>query len=238
MPLTLLSQDPLWSDITPIAQQEAEGALVPIMYGLEYQDAMDYFRAVSASEEHSERALDLTLRIIRMNPAHYTVWQYRFQTLLKLEKSLTDELGLMNELAEENMKSYQVWHHRLLLLTHLPPPISPSTIISELSFIATSLLPDAKNYHTWAYRQFVLTHFEALLTPEDWRKEQTWLDSLLKVEGDVRNNSAWGHRWFLSFGRVGVLEGGKGNVEREVEYTLSQIKLVPNNASSWAYLRG
>ena len=35
---------------------------------------MDYFRAVSATGEKSERVLELTETIIRMNPAHYTVW--------------------------------------------------------------------------------------------------------------------------------------------------------------------
>lgn len=36
--------------------------------------------------------------------------QYRFKTLIELAKSLPDELELMNQLAEENMKSYQVWY--------------------------------------------------------------------------------------------------------------------------------
>jgi hypothetical protein len=35
--------------------------------------------------------------------------QYRFKTLIALGKSLPDELALMNRLAEDNMKSYQVW---------------------------------------------------------------------------------------------------------------------------------
>lgn len=35
---------------------------------------MDYFRAVSAAEEHSDRVLALTEGIIRLNPSHYTVW--------------------------------------------------------------------------------------------------------------------------------------------------------------------
>ena len=38
------------------------------------RDAMDYFRAIAAVEERSERALELTETIIRKNPAHYTVW--------------------------------------------------------------------------------------------------------------------------------------------------------------------
>lgn len=73
------------------------------------RNAMDYFRAVSAAGEHSERVLKLTEMIIRKNPSHYTVWQYRFNTLVALKKDLGAELELMNEFAKENLKSYQVW---------------------------------------------------------------------------------------------------------------------------------
>lgn len=38
------------------------------------RDSMDHFRAIAAAGEKSERALELTETIIRMNPAHYTVW--------------------------------------------------------------------------------------------------------------------------------------------------------------------
>jgi protein farnesyltransferase/geranylgeranyltransferase type-1 subunit alpha len=39
---------------------------------------MDYFRGVVAVKEHSERVLQLTEHIVRMNPAHYSVWYARF----------------------------------------------------------------------------------------------------------------------------------------------------------------
>jgi hypothetical protein len=35
---------------------------------------MDHFRALAAFGEKSERGLELTETIIRLNPAHYTVW--------------------------------------------------------------------------------------------------------------------------------------------------------------------
>jgi protein farnesyltransferase/geranylgeranyltransferase type-1 subunit alpha len=70
---------------------------------------MDYFRAIAALGEKSDRALELTETIIRLNPAHYTVWQYRIAILLELGKDLEEELELMNEFARENLKSYQVW---------------------------------------------------------------------------------------------------------------------------------
>jgi len=54
---------------------------------------------------------------------------------------------------------------------------------------------------------------------EEWVEEDSRDDGEEgeKVVGDVRNNSAWGHRWFLSFGRVGVEEEKEENLKREVE---------------------
>lgn len=64
-----------WADITPIAQNDGgPNPLAAIAYTEEYSEAMGYFRAVTAKNEKSERALELTEHIISMNPAHYTIW--------------------------------------------------------------------------------------------------------------------------------------------------------------------
>ena len=89
----------------------------------------------------------------------------------------------------------------------------------ELSFTRRALDLDAKNYHTWAYRQWVLSFFFGASlpplvdgTPEPttstraadiegrdkvWAGELEYVDELL--EDDVRNNSAWNHRFFVAF---------------------------------------
>ncbi|ORY35543.1 hypothetical protein BCR39DRAFT_510606 [Naematelia encephala] len=228
-----LSQRGTWTGIEPIAQDDGPNPLCAIMYANEYRDAMDYFRAIRASGEQSERVLELTETIIRDNPAHYTVWQYRLATLLALGKDLKEELELMNEFARINLKSYQVWHHRLLLLTH----ISPAHPRAEIDFIHDSLIPDSKNYHTWAYLHWLYSHFSTLgrITEQDWGEEIRWCEELLRVDG--RNNSAWGWRWFLMVSRPGA-EGSKDGGEEEISYTLKAIHRIPHNVSAWNYLRG
>ncbi len=87
----------------------------------------------------------------------------------------------------------------------------------ELSFTRRALDLDAKNYHTWAYRQWVLCYFFGASLPAPTEKEPTtttraadadareavWAGELAYVdellEDDVRNNSAWNHRFFVAF---------------------------------------
>lgn len=66
-----------WEDIVPIPQDDGgPDPLAAIAYTEEYSEAMSYLRAVMAQDEKSDRALTLTEDIIRMNPAHYTVWYF------------------------------------------------------------------------------------------------------------------------------------------------------------------
>jgi protein farnesyltransferase/geranylgeranyltransferase type-1 subunit alpha len=119
----------------------------------------------------------------------------------------------MDEIAIRHMKTYQVWHHRRLLMTHLlrnagtdktsaSTSKPPSQIASnELVLIARTLAEDAKNYHTWSYRQWLL----AFVNDDSlWERELDFVDSMLNH--DIRNNSAWHHRFFVVF-QSGVRDG-------------------------------
>lgn len=67
--------DEKWADVMPIPQDEGgPNPVAAIAYTDEYSQAMSYLRAVMASNERSLRVMELTDHIIRMNPAHYTVW--------------------------------------------------------------------------------------------------------------------------------------------------------------------
>ncbi|KZT69178.1 protein prenylyltransferase [Daedalea quercina L-15889] len=229
----LYAERPEWSDVVPVPQYQGVDALAPINYSAEYQDATDYFRGIIRMGETSPRVLKLTRDIINMNPAHYSAWQYRYKTLIAIGADLTEELRQMDDFALTNMKTYQVWHHRRLLLTALR---SRDAAAGELAFTARVLAADAKNYHTWSYRQWLLAHFND--EERLWAGERAWVEDLL--EKDVRNNSAWHHRFFVVWSS-GVREGDEDREavgRRELAFAKEKIALAPNNPSAWNYLRG
>ncbi|GAA5939445.1 hypothetical protein JCM3775_001714 [Rhodotorula graminis] len=233
-----------YADLAPVPQDDAPNCLVPIAYDEMYRDCMDTFRALVKKGEKSERTLEVTQWIIRLNPGHYSVWKYRADTLLALQSSMTDELDLLDQLVKYHLKSYQVWQHRRTIVLALDDPSR------ELEFTAKALSIDEKNYHTWAYRQWVLCHFwadrsvapDVLSAQSDERRqevERVWTGELEYVEGlldsDVRNNSAWNHRFFVAFESG---NGGDEAGEREIRYVKEKLALSPNNPSAWNYLRG
>ncbi|KAL6709676.1 CAAX geranylgeranyltransferase alpha subunit [Coniothyrium glycines] len=218
--------DPAWADIEPLPQDD--GALHPlaaIAYSDEYSEAMGYLRAVMAKNEFSERILDLTEHIISMNPAHYTVWLYRAKNVSQIGRPLQDEIAWLNPTALKHLKNYQIWHHRHTIIDALGSPEG------EAEFISTMLEQDSKNYHVWSYRQWLVKRFDLFDEPEELK----WTHSM--IAADVRNNSAWNHRYYLVVGGP----GGKPSQEiakREIEYTEAAIRKAPQNQSPWNYLLG
>lgn len=184
-------------------------------------DAMDYFRAVTRANEKSQRVLTLIEDIIDMNPAHYTVWNYRQQVLFSLDADLDKELEYIDEIAADQAKNYQVWHHRQVIVDRL------NKGDRELPFINSILEEDSKNYHGWSYRQWVVKRFDL------WESELSYTDDLLVF--DVRNNSAWNYRYYILFNNPKT--PSEEVIASEIKFTEKQIVLAPNNSSSWAYLK-
>ncbi len=90
---------PEWSDVVPVELHEGPFPVVAIAYSdrcdyiyialplvyfnvlnifsFSVKDIFNYFRAIVLKNEISERAFQLTSDALELNPANYTVWQYR-----------------------------------------------------------------------------------------------------------------------------------------------------------------
>lgn len=149
-----------------------------------------------------------------------------------MKKDLREEIEYLNDIALRHIKNYQIWNHRQFIVTCLDDPTG------EADFLGEMFAKDAKNYHVWSYRQWLVKHFAL------WnQRELDDVERLLRV--DVRNNSAWNHRWFLVFGREGEMDAAgqrlkidDADLNREEEFAKEAIKLAPQNESPWNYLRG
>lgn len=210
--------------------------------------AMGYLRAVMASQEHSPRVLTLTEHIITLNAAHYTVWLYRAATLFALNSSISAELEWINNIALENQKNYQIWHHRQLLIDTLYPTIQNDEAAlmqladTEIDFMTQMFHEDAKNYHVWSYRQYFVRKLN-LFNDAELKS----IEELLRL--DIRNNSAWSHRFFVVFSNPEYstpdLKATEHDpripdsiIDREIEFSKAATFEAPQNQSPWNYIRG
>lgn len=67
-----------------------------------------------------------------------------------------------------------------------------------------------------------------------WEGELDYTETL--ISEDLRNNSAWNHRYFV-LKRTKQLED-ENLIKKEVIFTVENIIKVPDNESTWNYLRG
>lgn len=150
----------------------------------------------------------------------------------------------------QNRQTYNSYrHHRQIIMSSKKH--FPTLPAAEPDFLMDMFAQDSKNYHVWTYRHWLVRHFNLWDSPREIRDVETL------IEQDVRNNSAWNHRYILRFGpRYDEPDAGMANatksgsqkgrldvvdedlVDSELEYAKSKIVLAPENRSPWSYARG
>lgn len=212
---------PEWSDVEPISIK-TQTSIMDIRYTARYEEAFSYFRAMLVRDELSERSLALTADCIELQRSNFSVWYFRRRILRKLTHHLDDELTFVERVIENEPKNYQVWHHRKTIVEWLRDGSH------DKKLTASVLTIDNKNYHAWQHRQWVIKEFAL------WDGELDFTDAHIAM--DVRNNSAWNHRFFV------IKETKRYEdltwLQEELKHTQNRIDQLPNNESSWSYLRG
>lgn len=212
---------PEWADIEPISLR-SQSSIMNIRYTACYEETFSYFRAMLVRDEISERSLSLTADCIELQRSNFTVWYFRRRILRKLSHHLQDELAFVEKVIEDEPKNYQVWHHRKTIVEWLKDGSH------DKQLTASVLSVDNKNYHAWQHRQWVIKEFNL------WKDELEFTDAQISI--DVQNNSAWNHRYFV-VSETKCYEDLKW-LDEEINYVHKRIEQLPNNESSWSYLRG
>lgn len=212
---------PEWADVEP-KSIKTQTSVMNIKYTPRYEETFSYFRAMLARDELSERSLALTADCLELQRSNFSVWYFRRRILKKLKHHLKDELAFVGQAIEEEPKNYQVWHHRKTIVEWLRDGSN------EKQLIASVLVDDNKNYHAWQHRQWVIKEFDL------WDGEIDYTDIQLTI--DPRNNSAWNHRFFVV--KSTRLFENLEWIEQEIKRVHESIDRLPNNESTWSYLRG
>jgi len=96
--------DPQFSDLDPIEQDDGPNPVVQILYTDSFKDNYDYFRAIYRAQEISKRAYFLTEKCIDQNPSNYTVWEYRRRIVKELKLDCMLELEFTKSKMGSNPK--------------------------------------------------------------------------------------------------------------------------------------
>lgn len=194
------------------------------------------FLANHQNRIYTKEALDLSAKLLEINPECYTAWNYRklavqhnlSQSDYDSVTSLFDqELKLVENALKKNFKSYGAWHHRKWVLSK-----GHSSTDNELRLLDDFQKADARNFHAWNYRRFVTALMK--ISDED---ELKYTEKVIGV--NFSNYSAWHNRSVLLstlFKRKAEGFSHKEKVlQEEYEYVENAIFTDSDDQSGWFY---
>ena len=173
--------------------------------------------------DRSSEALNLTVKVLKINPEIATVWNFRRELILAAEcPDFIGEMKLLEIVLSKTLKSYCVWFHRRWCFDRM---VEISSNVSELVHAELKLCEklfshDARNFHCWGYR----THVCSFLNEADRHAVNLQL-SLALIQSDFSNYSAWHLRTKVTV----------EDVQGELEMIRSALFTEPGDQSVWQY---
>lgn len=184
--------------------------------------------------------MDISTKVIDLNPQHYTAWYFRrkiirvnyFENEIENEignkiEFLKEELRFVRVICERNPKCYQSWWHMRIIREWL------GFDIEELKFLNKQLESDAKNMYVWNHRTWFIRKYNSIES-DLLINELDFVSK--KITEDCRNNSAWCYRHFIFSSLKKMNRLKEPDFLEEVDYIVNWLLFVPHNDSIWNYI--
>ncbi|KAK8696556.1 hypothetical protein V6N13_001689 [Hibiscus sabdariffa] len=190
------------------------------------------------SKIYTKEAVELSAKLLEINPESYTAWNYRKLAVEhylsqpdcnpeSVKSVLDDELRVVESALRQNFKSYGAWHHRKWVLSK-----GHSSIDHELRLLDKFQKADSRNFHAWNYRRFV-----AELMNRSEKDELKYTEDMIYT--NFSNYSAWHNRSVLLSALLEKKAEGfllKENLlPEEYEFIHQAIFTDPDDQSGWFY---
>eukprot|EP00605_Chrysophyceae_sp_TOSAG23-4_P001493 GSChrysophyteH1.ASY1.ANO1.1634.1 assembled CDS len=196
-----------------------------------YIDLTSLAAKLRKERDYSKKSLDLTGKLLRINPDYYTLWNYRREILIglygeQIANIRDEELRLSTDAILKNPKAYGAWWHRCWIIQRFCTDYE-----AELNLCSEFLNQDQRNFHCWNYRRFVVKQ-------GNFAAQSEFAYSTKKIEQNFSNYSAFHHRSvFINQLEHKSIESMQACLQVEFGIVENAIFTDPFDQSAWWYHR-
>ncbi|GAM18215.1 hypothetical protein SAMD00019534_013900 [Acytostelium subglobosum LB1] len=199
----------------------------------EYRAIVDTYTKHRELNEYNDTSLQVTKKVLEINPEYYTVWNYRRDTLVyfatvkpneDMQTLYAAEMKFIEECIQRFTKSYWVWYHRKWISVRQ----DKCDWERELKLCSKLLDLDLRNFHCWSYRRFVGEKSGLPL-------EKEYAYTTTKIEQNFSNYSAWHQRSALIPLMNTEPQQLFEKLKEEFELVRNAVFTEPKDQSSWIY---
>lgn len=205
-----------------------------------YRTLVDQMFQYRDDNNYSIEAMELTTKVLDLNPEFNTAWNYRRDIITNIDR-LTDEKFWQDELRftmiqlKRFPKVYWIWNHRVWILKNIPMN-QLKMWQGELVIVNALLEMDARNFHGWHYRRIVVSNIEKLTKSSLNKSEFEYVTS--KINKNISNYSAWHQRVQLITDMLSNDQIVDKNefMNKEIDYITNAIFTDAEDQSVWFYI--